>query len=208
MHITGEVLCLILDIDPRNLNSRNEDQERSLSWNIRNILQPAMIFLKSFLSLQEDNYLCVIQSHPYVSQFVYFSKDLSGDFDENIRSADQKGYSPFVRLENRLLDSLIEGIKPKIGSYGGLTKSIGRALCFINRISSLRSAEGEIPSSGTEFDLHGKLASSEITSERAAHVKNPTRILIISDSKHDSSIPYVSVMNCMFAAQKKVTLGH
>jgi transcription initiation factor TFIIH subunit 3 len=108
---------------------------------------------------------------------------------------DANTYQPFQTISDAVLSGfrthLLEA-KDELSSLPsqGVVSALSQALCHINRLNLSTS------SSGGEEDRQSTIV-------RAFQ----SRVLILTASP-DSSSQYVSVMNCIFGAQKKVSTRH
>lgn len=106
---------------------------------------------------------------------------------------DANTYQPFKTVSNAVLNGFQQHLleskdELSLPPSAGIVSSLSQALCHINRLNLSTTSSG-----GGEEDRKS-------TNARAFQ----SRVLILTASP-DSSSQYVSVMNCIFGAQKRVS---
>ncbi|RIA86191.1 RNA polymerase II transcription factor B subunit 4 [Glomus cerebriforme] len=171
----ANLLVLIIDTNPLIWTRSAKSTGLSLKEALRHLL----VFINAHLALKHDNEVAVIASHVDVSKFLFpipTPPRLSEDTDQVV---DSNLYQRFKVVNDQVIGNmkdLFEDITT-LNSYPDKASSmiagaLSMALCYINRI---------------------------MRADEIGHIK--PRILIISISP-DSPYQYISIMNCIFSAQK------
>ncbi|KAK4048436.1 RNA polymerase II transcription factor B subunit 4 [Microbotryomycetes sp. JL201] len=199
----GDLLCLIIDLNPLawalcsqpqpTTTRDNQDDNGGLS--LDKALDMLIVFVNAHLSLSHENGVSVFVSCGQHSQLLLSTclfdettmsqqSNARAGKDEGERIADSNMYQQFKFVD----DELVIGIKSVLNkldhksddfvgkSQSGLVGALSKALCHINRLNANTSLKPNLN-------------------------KPRPRIAIMSVSE-DSSSHYVSVMNCIFTAQK------
>ncbi|KAJ7309751.1 hypothetical protein JRQ81_007816 [Phrynocephalus forsythii] len=150
-------------------------------------LDATMVLGNSHLFMNRNNKLAVIASHIQESRFLYPGKrwaaaDLFGEAGEATVSGSKDGKYELLTTINETIAEEIRDLMTNTDIKGQQTEtllagSLAKALCYIHRMSKMRTASQEIKS----------------------------RILVIKASE-DCALQYMNFMNVIFAAQKQNVL--
>ncbi|GAA5867650.1 hypothetical protein JCM8547_001330 [Rhodosporidiobolus lusitaniae] len=191
---TGDLLCLILDLNPvawaaSSVAAAGSDDKLAL----KDALDHVLILCNAHLALRHENEIAVFAAGPGKSRQLFsshlFASSSSSTAAASTSSArhDSSIYQQFRVVD----DQLAKGVKEMMAEVpdepdGGvnLVGALSMALCKINRLSNTS-------------DIAFSTAASSATSARKAK----PRILVLSVTP-DASGQYVPIMNCIFTAQK------
>ncbi|KAM0786109.1 hypothetical protein ACM66B_006919 [Microbotryomycetes sp. NB124-2] len=205
----GDLLCLVIDLNPlgwalcsQPTQSRaTQDDIMDDGLSLDKALDMLIVFVNAHLSLSHQNGVCIFvacgqHSEMLMSTCLFDETTMTQtvarttavrtntDEDDNDRRADSNMYQQFEFVD----DKLVKGVKNVLAkldhkaddfvgkSQSGLVGALSKALCHINRLNANTSLKPNLN-------------------------KPRPRIAIMSVSE-DSSSHYVSVMNCIFTAQK------
>lgn len=141
--------------------------------NITKCLDCILAFINSYRMLRHDNQVAVIASHSTRSEFLYPNpNDGSDDHDDSYLNDDNKKISSVISSNFKRVMDQACH-DSNIQSDSLIAGSIAMALCYIHKIINQQKVRRKVNS----------------------------RILIIKASEDDAS-QYMSLMNCIFAAQK------
>ncbi|CDK25543.1 unnamed protein product [Kuraishia capsulata CBS 1993] len=186
---TPSLLTVILDLNPLQWRSLKAD------ITLKDISKSLLVMLNSHLSLNSSNTVAVLSSNSYKSgaQWIY-PKPLETDDTE---TAKQRSHAHLVnptmyRGFRIINDSVLEEISSILDMEPDRFQDIGK--------------RGKDDSKGkVKGTLVGALSMALTYINRVQNTNDSTsiksRILIVSTSD-DLTLPYISMMNCTFAAQK------
>ncbi|RHZ76478.1 hypothetical protein Glove_197g60 [Diversispora epigaea] len=178
----ANLLVLIIDTNQMNWTKVANKQAMGNCLTLQQILRQLLAFINAHLALKHDNEVAVIASHIGVSKFLYpipttrqKTRRSHGDSDQ---SSNSNMYQRFRVIDDQVTSNMKalfenEALKSCPDKVSSMMAgALSLALCYINRITK---------------------------SDEIGHIKS--RILIISVSP-DSPYQYISIMNCIFSAQK------
>ncbi|KAI0563634.1 Transcription factor Tfb4 [Gracilaria domingensis] len=213
-----DLLILILDTSVRSwLEVSGKDPKEALCISVqalKSVTEQLLVFLNTFLLLHEANRVCVIFSGSDASGLVYpvFPEPdtLTPDYDESVEDASfdaLRGYSSHQHIaadpQQMVQDvkrAVEEGIAASLRGqedpdvckkYSCISSALATALCLLNRARRIQ-IERAAMSLGQDRDR------LEIV-EQSVHFNG--RILCVLAGP-DAPDQYVSVMNCIFSAQR------
>ncbi|KAI8060941.1 TFIIH subunit Tfb4/p34 [Gongronella butleri] len=177
----SNLLVLILDTNPfvwqQSANS-------STPFSLDEALQQILVFINAHLALKYDNQVVVIASHAGHSQFLYphpHDAMLTHPAPQTTNGNSKRDANMYPHFQI-VTDQIVQGLKDLLSDTSVLQKesytssmisgAFSMALCYINRVIKL---------------------------DDVGHIK--PRICILSVSP-DASQQYISLMNCIFSAQK------
>ncbi|BGP51447.1 RNA polymerase II transcription factor B subunit 4 [Rhodotorula kratochvilovae] len=178
--VTGDLLCLIIDVNPVAwAASAQPTAEGGDALSLEQALDHTLVFCNAHLALRHENEIAVFAAGPRSSRQL-FSSHLSPTTTSASAASDSNIYQQF-----RIVDECVTaGVKDMMADMpdepdGGsnLVGALSMALCHINRLN----------------------ATDSFASSSARKAK--PRIVILSVTQ-DASSQYVSIMNCIFTAQK------
>ncbi|GAA5979268.1 hypothetical protein JCM11641_001977 [Rhodosporidiobolus odoratus] len=192
---TGDLLCLILDLNPVAWAASAVAAPGSTDLlALKEALDHVLVLCNAHLALRHENEIAVFAAGPGKSRQLYsshlFPSSSSSTASTSSATADSNIYQQF-----RIVDEqLAEGVKQMMADMpeeadGGvnLVGALSMALCHINRLSTMT-------------DLSFSTATSTTTPATSSRKAKP-RIVILSVTP-DASSQYVPIMNCIFTAQK------
>ncbi len=176
-------LTVIIDTDP----TQWEKVEHELS--LLELIKAVLVYVNAHISLNTANTVAVIAAHNNESRFLYpphpddeikwreknTNGDTPGQSNNDAKISGNEMYNQFKAIDNMVLENLqrlINAPNSEERTRSSLSGALGLALAFINRLSN-----------------------------EAGRSLIKSKILVISVS-NDECFHYISLMNCIFAAQK------
>ncbi|GAA5877992.1 hypothetical protein JCM16303_002807 [Sporobolomyces ruberrimus] len=212
--VTGDLLCLILDLNPSSWASSD-------TLSLDAALDQILVFANSHLALRHENQIALFAATNKTSRQLYssqlpprpeeedpFETDL-GREERRRRERDSNVYQSFRIVDENVVKgvkNLIKELPPSdsVSEQGArkgvnLVGALSMALCHINRLSLSASSSSATTTGNTSTTDSNKNSASSSSSENNAKVQ--PRILILSVTPDEPS-QYVPIMNCIFTAQK------
>ncbi|TNY17428.1 transcription factor Tfb4-domain-containing protein [Rhodotorula diobovata] len=183
--VTGDLLCLIIDLNPVAwAHSAHQASPGDDSLSLEQALDHALVFCNAHLALRHENQLAVFAAAPGVSRQLFSSQlspTSSSSSSSSSPSSDTNIYQQFRIVDQQLtrgVKDLMRDLPDDPEPGANLVGALSTALCHINRLST----------------------TDAFASTAAARRAKP-RIVVLSVTQ-DSSAQYVPIMNCIFTAQK------
>ncbi|GAA6051427.1 hypothetical protein JCM3770_000515 [Rhodotorula araucariae] len=177
--VTGDLLCLVLDLNPVAWAASASADPGGDALSLQQALDHTLVFCNAHLALQHENELAVFAAGPRSSRQL-FSSHLSPTTTSAVAASDSNIYQQFRIVDDRVtagVKQMMHDMPDDPDGGSNLVGALSMALCHINRLNAADS-----------------LASSSAR-------KTKPRIVILSVTQ-DASSQYVSIMNCIFTAQK------
>ncbi|GAA5891708.1 hypothetical protein JCM8208_007377 [Rhodotorula glutinis] len=179
--VTGDLLCLIIDLNPAAwAQSAQPGPSSTDSLSLEQALDHALVFCNAHLALRHENQLAVFAAAPGLSRQL-FSSHLSPTTASTSAPSDSNIYQQFRIVDERVtqgVKDLMRELPDDPPPGANLVGALSMALCHINRLNA-----------------------TDTFSSSAASRKARPRIVVLSVTQ-DSSAQYVPIMNCIFTAQK------
>ncbi|GAA6036221.1 hypothetical protein JCM8097_006843 [Rhodosporidiobolus ruineniae] len=195
--VQGDLLCLILDLNPAAWAQAAQPQPGSDDkLALKDALDHVLVMSNAHLALRHENEIAVFAAGPGKSRQLYSSHLFPSTASASSAASSSSGHDNNIYQQFRIVDEqLATGVKEMMADLpeqvdGGvnLVGALSMALCHINRLST-----------STDIPFAATTASS--TTAATSSRKAKPRIVILSVTP-DASSQYVSIMNCIFTAQK------
>lgn len=185
-----DLLCVVVDVDPATWAAHDVLQA------LPNAVQDLCIFINAHAALRHDNCCAIYVAGRANGNLVFSNVPSLSVGNESPAVPDANTYQPFKVIDDAVQRGVTEALdrspaEVNVPPLQGVVSSLAQALCHINRV-------GQLTSVGSEEDR-------STTKQKSINTRGfKSRILVLSASP-DSSSQYVSVMNCIFGAQKQVS---
>ncbi|BGP19818.1 hypothetical protein JCM10213_003127 [Rhodosporidiobolus nylandii] len=194
--VTGDLLCLILDLNPvawaaSGVAAAGSDDALAL----KDALDHVLVLCNAHLALRHENEIAVFAAGPgksrqLFSSHLYHSSAAASASTSSSAGADSNIYQQFRIVDQQLtrgVKEMMEEMPEEADGGVNLVGALSMALCHVNRLSNLT-------------DLSFSTATSTTTPATSSRKAKP-RIVVLSVTP-DASSQYVPIMNCIFTAQK------
>ncbi|GAA5988653.1 hypothetical protein JCM5350_003836 [Sporobolomyces pararoseus] len=208
--VTGDLLCLILDLNPLAWSG-------SSNLTLDSALDQILVFANSHLALRHENQIALFAATNSSARQLYSSQlppqpEEEDPFEteqsraeKRRRERDSNIYQSFRVVDENVVKGvkkLIKDLPPAESESDSpprkgvnLVGALSMALCHINRLSLSSS------SSATVATSTASTSNASGSSGESSNVRVQPRILILSVTP-DEPAQYVPIMNCIFTAQK------
>lgn len=182
---------------------------------IQSTAEQVLVFLNTFLLLHEANRVAFITSGGKEASMVYpifpDANNLPPNYDASAEDCALDGTTGHTgpnitildpeKMINDLQESVIEGVLQSLREQedadngnrkSPITSALGMGLCLLNRVRRIKARKGS--AAAALVDTKSDLSGSDTT-------PSVGRVLVMLAGS-DSSDQYVSLMNCMFSAQR------
>ncbi|GAA5960888.1 hypothetical protein JCM3765_007525 [Sporobolomyces pararoseus] len=207
--VTGDLLCLILDLNPLAWSA-------SSTLTLDNALDQILVFANSHLALRHENQIALFAATNTSARQLYSSqlppqpqeedpfesqdtreekrrKERDSNIYQSFRVVDENVVKGIKKLVKDLPSAESESEEP-VRKGVNLVGALSMALCHINRLSLSSSSSATVATSASSANASG-------SSGESSNVRVQPRILILSVTP-DEPAQYVPIMNCIFTAQK------
>ncbi|CAN8070884.1 unnamed protein product [Agarophyton chilense] len=212
-----DLLILILDTSIRSWLHVSGKDPKDISGSVhalQSVTEQLLVFLNTFLLLHESNRICVILSGSDKASLIYpvfpEPENLSPDYDESVEDAAFDALIGYASHHHTITDprqivqdvkkAVEEGVKASMREQGDpnacyrhscVSSALATALCLLNRARRIQIERAAMSLGQDKERL-------EIV-EQDVHFNG--RILSVLGGS-DAPDQYVSVMNCIFSAQR------
>ncbi|CED85567.1 RNA polymerase II transcription initiation/nucleotide excision repair factor TFIIH, subunit TFB4 [Phaffia rhodozyma] len=222
LHTPG-LLCLVLDLTPLSWHDASQPSSSSgpsipdqaeESFELESMLSHVMVFLNAFLAEKAGNGLAIWGVKGRRSYLLYATTDPIS----SAHRPDPNTFEPFKIMADSVISKVRQIMTDESNPTEGmettsLVTALTKALCYINRLHTLSASSTPIiipppprpssPSANAQSTAApppsaAVLKANSLAAENASY---NSRILVVSASEEESS-GYVSLMNCIFSAQK------